>query len=102
HPSGAPPFGVRVEYGGRIVAYSGDTEWTEKLLEVARDADLFIAEAYFFDRRIKYHLDFRTLEKRRSDLQCRRLILTHMSDDMLGHLDKISVESAEDGKIVYL
>lgn len=59
--SGAPPFAVRVEYRGKIVAYSGDTEWTDSLLDAANGADLFIAEAYYFDKQIKFHLDFRTL-----------------------------------------
>jgi ribonuclease BN (tRNA processing enzyme) len=41
HPSGAPPHALRVEYGGRVVAYSGDTQWTEQLVDAARDANLF-------------------------------------------------------------
>jgi ribonuclease BN (tRNA processing enzyme) len=38
HASGAPPFAVRVEYGGKIVAYSGDTEWTDALIDAAKGA----------------------------------------------------------------
>jgi Metal-dependent hydrolases of the beta-lactamase superfamily III len=41
HASGAPPSALRVEYGGRIIAYSGDTEWTDSLIDAAQDADLF-------------------------------------------------------------
>src|SRR5688572_7283280 len=36
HESGAPSYALRVEYGGKIVAYSGDTEWTETLIDAAR------------------------------------------------------------------
>jgi ribonuclease BN (tRNA processing enzyme) len=51
------PFALRFECDGKVLAYTGDTEWTENLLAVGRDADLLIAEALFFERRVKYHLD---------------------------------------------
>jgi ribonuclease BN (tRNA processing enzyme) len=97
HPSGAPALALRVAGEGRVLAYSGDTEWTESLVEVARDADLFVCEAYVFDRRVRYHLDYRTLAENRLRLGCRRLVLTHMSGDMLGRLPLPGVECAEDG-----
>jgi ribonuclease BN (tRNA processing enzyme) len=97
HPSGAPALALRVAGEGRVLAYSGDTEWTESLVEVARDADLFVCEAYVFDRRVRYHLDYRTLAENRPRLGCRRLVLTHMSGDMLGRLPLPGVECAEDG-----
>src|SRR5262249_59365990 len=62
HPSGAPPHALRIEYGGRTVAYSGDTEWTESLVEAARGAGLFVCEAYTIDRPGKVHLGYRTVE----------------------------------------
>jgi ribonuclease BN (tRNA processing enzyme) len=97
HPSGAPPFALRVEAGGRVLAYSGDTEWTDTLLEAVRGADVFVCEAYTFERPIKYHLDYATLAAHRAHLDCRRLVLTHMSDDMLAHRAEVSVETAHDG-----
>ena len=100
HPSGAPSFALRVACGGRVIAYSGDTEWTETLVEAARGADIFICEAYVFEKKIKYHLDYRTLTEKRSQLGCRRLILTHMSDDMLQRLEGLGADAAEDGKRV--
>ena len=100
HASGAPPFALRVAGEGKIVAYSGDTEWTDSLIDVARGADLFIAEAYFFDKAVKFHLDLATLLRHRAELDCRRLIVTHMSEDMLRRRDALEVETAEDGKLV--
>jgi len=58
HASGAPAYALRVEYGGKVITYSGDTEWTESLVEAARGADLFVCEAYFFVKKVKYHLDY--------------------------------------------
>jgi ribonuclease BN (tRNA processing enzyme) len=102
HPSGAPPYALRVACGGKVVAYSGDTEWTDTLLEAAAGADLFICEAYFFEKKIKYHLDYQTLMEHRTALSCRRLILTHMSADMLARLSEVETEYAEDGKRLIL
>jgi ribonuclease BN (tRNA processing enzyme) len=97
HASGAPPFALRIALDGKVVAYSGDTEWTESLIEVARGADLFIAEAYFVDKPIKYHLDLATLRRHRARLACGRLVVTHMSDDVLGRVGEVNVETAHDG-----
>src|ERR1700754_2102591 len=51
--SGGPFLGYRIETEGRIIAYSADTEWTETLIPLAREADLFIAEAYYHDKIVK-------------------------------------------------
>jgi ribonuclease BN (tRNA processing enzyme) len=98
HASGAPPYALRVEAGGKIIGYSGDTEWTDTLIRASQGADLFVCEAYFFEKGIKYHLDYRTLMAHRGKLGCRRLVLTHMSHDMLDRIESLDVECAEDGK----
>ena len=98
HASGATPFALRVVAEDRIVAYSGDTEWTESLVDAARGADLFIVEALFYDKRVKYHLDLMTLLQHRARLDCRRLVVTHMGEDMQARLEGLAVEAAEDGK----
>ena len=100
HPSGAPPFALRVQAGGRTLVYSGDTEWADVLVEAARDADLFVCEAYTFERKIRFHLDWATVAAHRAALQCRRLIVTHMSEDMLARLSDLDVEAARDGLTV--
>ncbi len=63
HPSGAPSLALRVECDRRVIAYTGDTEWTDELLDAASAADLLIAEAYTFERPIPFHLDFATFAK---------------------------------------
>jgi ribonuclease BN (tRNA processing enzyme) len=98
--SGGPFLGYRIEIEGRIIAYTGDTEWTEALIGLGRDADLFISEAYTFERPVKNHLSLKTLEARLGEIRPKRLILTHMSDDMLGRLDTLVYESASDGLVV--
>ena len=102
HASGAPSYALRVEYDGKVVAYSGDTEWTESLVDAARGADVFVCEAYFFEKKIKYHLDYATLRDQRKRLECPRIILAHMSQDMLGRLAESDMECATDGQVVVL
>jgi ribonuclease BN (tRNA processing enzyme) len=102
HASGAPSYALRVEYGGKVIVYSGDTEWTESLVEATQGADLFVCEAYFFEKKIKFHLDYATLRAQRKRLECARIILTHMSRDMLGRLAESEMECASDGQIVTL
>jgi ribonuclease BN (tRNA processing enzyme) len=97
HQSGAPSYSLRVEYGGKVIAYSGDTEWTDALADAASGADLFICECNHFDKRVPGHLDYRTLIEHRSELTCGRLVITHMGDQMLRHLDKVELEAAADG-----
>ena len=100
HGSGAPPYALRIEYGGKTIAYSGDTEWTDSLIEAARGSDLFVCECNEFDKHVPGHLDYRTLEAKRDQLDCRRLVITHMSENMLARLDQLDVEAAADGMVV--
>ncbi|HKA91971.1 MAG TPA: MBL fold metallo-hydrolase [Haliangiales bacterium] len=102
HACGAPPFALRIEAEGRVLAYSGDTQWTDALVEAARSADLFICEAYSFDQKIKFHLDLVSLERRLDEIRPKRLILTHMGPGMLARLAEIRHETAEDGKTIEL
>lgn len=102
HASGAPALALRLLSDGVVVAYSGDTAWTDTLLRTAEAADLFICEAYYFDKQVPFHLDYRTLLHHRDALRCRRLIITHMSADMLAHLDELDCEHAEDGMTIPL
>ena len=102
HACGAPPYALRVELAGRTIVYSGDTEWTERLLPAVAGADLFISEAYFYDKPVRFHLDYATLMQHRSRLDCKRLIITHMGPDMLAHVAGLPVEAAHDGLEVSL
>jgi len=100
--SGGPFYAYRIEVEDRIIAYSGDTEWTETLIEAARGADLFVTECYAYDRPIRYHLDLNAIERNLARLGAKRLVLTHMSDAMLAQIGKTKHETASDGLVVEL
>jgi ribonuclease BN (tRNA processing enzyme) len=100
HPCGAPPFALRLTADGKTLCYSGDTEWVENLREAATGADLFIAETYFFDKQVKFHLDYATLARHLPALGAKRVVLTHMSSGMLARVTETGYEAAEDGMVL--
>jgi ribonuclease BN (tRNA processing enzyme) len=102
HASGAPALALRVAWQGHTIAYTGDTEWTEALVELARGAELLIAEGYTDQRRIRFHLDVASLQQHAGRLAARRVILTHLSADLLARADELGWETASDGMTVDL
>ena len=100
HSAGGPATGLRVERGGKVLTYSGDTAWTDALIAGAAGADLFIVECYYFEKEVPRHMNYRTLSTRLGDLDAARIILTHMGEDMLTHVDAIPEECAYDGLTV--
>jgi ribonuclease BN (tRNA processing enzyme) len=98
HPSGTPALALRIESGGRVISYTGDTEWTDILLKAGRDADLIICEAYQYDKKVPFHLDYGTLREKLPLMAPKRVLLTHMSAEMLRHVLVVNdYEAADDG-----
>ena len=95
HPSGAPALILRLTIGDTVIAYTGDTAWTPAIEEAARDADLLIAEAYHWDKAVPHHLRYADLTEHEHEITARRVILTHMSADMLARQPRH--ETARDG-----
>jgi ribonuclease BN (tRNA processing enzyme) len=98
--SGGPFYGYRIEVENRLIAFSGDTEWTDTLVEIARDADLYVTECYSYDKPIRNHLSYKTIEQNLSRLAAKQIVLTHMSDDMLGRLGQLPHTAASDGLVI--
>ena len=105
HPSGAASHALRMDVGGRTLAFSGDTEWVESLVDCASGADLFLCECYAFDNPIRHHLSWVRLSRELPRIGARRVVLTHMSTEMLAaaHVARASgVTIAEDGMVIDL
>ena len=103
HPSGAPATALRLTDGRRTLAYSGDTSWTDRLVDAAAGADLLIVECYRLASAPANHLDLATLETKRAVLGAGRILLTHMSDEVLSQIPAIEAkgyEVARDGLVV--
>jgi ribonuclease BN (tRNA processing enzyme) len=102
HACGAPPLALRLACDGRTIAYSGDSEWTEALVEIARGADLFIVEALSFDKKIPHHLDYASLRANAAGLGAKRIVLTHLGPEMLARAAAAEHEAAYDGMTIEL
>jgi phosphoribosyl 1,2-cyclic phosphodiesterase len=53
-----------------------------------------------FEKIVRAHLSFSTLREKLPRIGAKRVILTHMSDDMLGKLKDVEIQTAEDGMVV--
>ena len=102
HFSGAPSYSLRVETEGKVFVYSGDTQWTDTLIEASDRADLFVCECYVFDEEVALHNSYRIIMQHRARLTCKRIMLTHMSDDVLSRGSEIELPMVEDGMTVLL
>ncbi len=102
HTAETNPSALRVEVGGQVVAYTGDTEWTDEVARVARGADLLIAECYYYAKPVRWHLNYPAIAAHRHAFGARRVILTHMSAEMLAHAGEVPEECAYDGLVVEL
>ena len=103
HFAGSPSFGVRVTTpSGAIVAYSGDTEWTDTLVDLADGADLFIVECNFYDQPVTWHMDYATLSANLHRLSAGRVIATHMGPAVLARAADLEIDTAHDGLVIEL
>ena len=102
HTPETVPTILRVETGGRIITYTGDTDWTEALIPAAAGADLLICECYYYEKTIRMHMNYATLRAHRARLDARLIVLTHMADDMLARVASIPERCASDGMMIAL
>jgi ribonuclease BN (tRNA processing enzyme) len=81
-PHFVPNAGLRLTSGGRVLAYTGDTGPCRELTDLARDADLFLAEATYPDQvpaaDARYLSSARQAGEHATRAGARRLLLTHL------------------------
>jgi ribonuclease BN (tRNA processing enzyme) len=102
HTEATNPTSMRVEVAGKIIAYTGDSAWTEHMPELARGADLFISECYFFEKSVPFHMNYPDLAEHRDELDAKRILLTHMGPEMLARQDEVPEQCAHDGLVIEL
>lgn len=106
HSSGAPATAVRVEAGGKCFVFSGDTAWTDQLLDISAGADLLACECHSMAPVAPGHIDWPRLRENLPRIAARRTLIMHMGPEVLAHLDAIraesGVEAAHDGLVVNL
>lgn len=100
HTAETNPTSVRCEAGGKVVSYTGDSAWTQHMPKVAGGADLFICESYFYEKPVRFHMNYPDVKAHRDEFGAKRIILTHFSREMLRKVGEVPEECARDGLVV--
>ena len=95
-------YGYKVKAAGKVLGYSGDTEWTDELIHLSEGCDLFICECTLYDGHLRFHMSYSDIQAHRSALKCKRLLLTHLDADAVGRIRDLSDEVAYDGMRILL
>ena len=102
HTDATNPTSIRIEVAGKVISYTGDSAWSEHMPELARGADLFISECYFYKKSVPFHMNYPDLAEHRDELQAKRMVLTHLGPEMLEHKNEVLEECAHDGLVIEL
>jgi len=74
-----PCLGYRVEYEGKSLIYSGDTDYCESLIDLAQKGDLLVMESSFPDGyKVEGHLTPSEVGKIATQAKAKKVILTHL------------------------
>jgi ribonuclease BN (tRNA processing enzyme) len=100
-----PCYAVKIACQGKNLVYSADTEYSESLIEFAKDADLFLCEATIckgsFHTTGKGHMDAGQAATIAKKANVKQLVLTHLPHD--GNFEQMRREAMEVfGGTVYL
>ena len=96
---------LRIKSGKSILAFTGDTGWTDHLPVLAKGADLLLCECTDDRNAIDTHLSWEVLAPRFPQLEARRIVLTHLSEAMRKKLKQLAaprVQFADDGLVIRL
>ena len=100
HGTSKDVYGLRVTADGKVISYTGDSQWTNNLIPLAKESDLLISECFAYSESVPSHLDYKTLVKQRDKLGSKRIILTHMGKQMLSNLSHVEIETFSDGDVI--
>jgi ribonuclease BN (tRNA processing enzyme) len=88
---------LRLTVGGKSLAFSGDSGWTDALVELSAGADLFLCECTYFESdHLDFHLNYPVIERNRGRFTAKRMILTHLGREVLARQREIGMEMATD------
>ncbi len=100
HQEDPASLGYEILLDGRKIVYSGDTGWSEELVARAKDADLFLCECSFFESRLDTHLDYPRIAENLPRFGAKKIVLTHLGQEVLRRRAEVSLEMAYDGLVI--
>jgi ribonuclease BN (tRNA processing enzyme) len=98
---GVSALGYRIEAGGAVFAYTGDTGPSDTVIEMARGADVLMAEASYQDSSnlLPFHLSARQAAEHAKRAGVGRLLLTHIVPNLDASISLAEARSAFDGPV---
>jgi ribonuclease BN (tRNA processing enzyme) len=100
HQTHEVSLGLKVAYEGKQILFSGDSAWTDLFIEHARGVDLFLCECSFYEEQAGMHVNYLALQANLSRLQCKKLVLTHLGEEMLARRNELTTTLADDGMVI--
>jgi ribonuclease BN (tRNA processing enzyme) len=79
------------------VAFSGDTAWTDALIDLAKDTELFVCDCTEAPGTNPQHLTWEALEPKLDTLQTTHLLLSHLGPSMRRAADRIQCAAGRAG-----
>jgi len=89
-------LGYRIGIAGKAIAVTGDTGWCESIVALADGADLLVIECTAYSTDSPDHLNYRQIAAHRHELKVRRIILTHVGEELLRHARRVRLSIARD------
>ena len=96
HSPQSNPHGVRIEWKGKKIGFSGDTSWTEKLFNISNATDIFICECNFMDNVNFGHLSYQEVKSFSEKAQTKQLWISHMNEEVF-QSEEVTLNKFEDG-----
>lgn len=93
-------LGYRINWGGKVVGYSGDTTWNDRIPALADGCDLLLCECFFYDFVHASHIRYVDLKAHLPEIRSRKVLLFHLGPEMLQRLSEVDMEVASDKMVV--
>lgn len=81
------PHAIRMKWKNKQIAFSGDTSWTDNLIPLSNETDVFICECNFLEEVSFGHLSYQELLQKHELLNTKALWCTHMAEEVFTDLD---------------
>lgn len=102
HSENLECFALKIWIEDKCIAFSGDMEWSDKVMELCQGSDLFICECFSFDEKIQGHISYSEIKSNLESLNCNRIVLTHLGESMLNNLNNIDIHCLKEGEEILL
>lgn len=89
-------YAIRITYEDKVLVYSGDTSYCDSLIELAKDADIFLCEATICEGSVhtsgQGHMDAQQAGMIAGKANVKQLVLVHLPGD--GNLEFMRREAS--------